>query len=175
MTIEPDLALLNLGVESKAETVEAARAEAAAAMTNIIEVLRARNIADEDIQTRFFNISPEYTFEEVLENGRLHSKQVLSGYRVTNNVIVKVRDINILGVTIDEVVQAAGDATRIQSIQFAAEDTSIAQTQAREKAVMDAFAKAEEFVGVASAVTPINVGELEIQVNVQALFAIEVP
>ncbi len=205
VTLDPDLALLSLGVEVRADTVEAARAEAAAAMTGMIEALKARGSADKDIQTRFFNISPEYTYQEIYEDGRRYNKQVLTGYRVSNTVTAKIRDLDIVGATIDEVVQAGGDATRIQSIRFTVEDSSAANTQARESAVLDALAKADQFAtltGVArgnllfiteigssmpsvrtidgmeaaaladSFTTPISAGELELQVSVQAVFAI---
>ena len=114
-------------------------------MTGIIEALRARGIADEDIQTRFFNISPEYTYQEILEDGRRYSKQVLTGYRVSNGVTAKIRDLDILGATIDEVVQAGSDTTRVNSIRFTVEDTAADQIQAREGAVLDALAKANQF------------------------------
>ncbi|MFH1559991.1 MAG: SIMPL domain-containing protein [Chloroflexota bacterium] len=205
VTLEPDLALLSLGVEARADTVEVARAEAAEAMTGIINALKARGIADKDIQTRYFNISPEYTYQEVYENGGRYGKQVLTGYRVSNTVTARVRDLDIVGATIDDVVLAGGDATRINSIQFTVEDSSVAQTQTRENAVLDALAKADQFAtltGVSrgallfitesgggipvvrdfakmeavpssdSAVTPISAGEMEIQVSIQAVFAI---
>lgn len=208
VTLVPDMALLSLGVEVRADTVEAARAEAAAAMTAIIEAIKARGIADRDIQTRYFNISPEYTYQEVYEDGRRYNKQVLTGYRVSNTVTAKIRDLDIVGATIDDVVGAGSDATRINSIQFTVEDSSAAQVQARESAVLDALAKADQFAtltGVTrgnlmfitesgssvpqarsfdgmesaafadSAVTPVSAGELELQVSVQAVFAIDSP
>ena len=84
VTLEPDLALLSLGVEARADTVEEARTETAVAMTGIISALRAKGIADKDIQTRFFNISPEYTYQEVYESGRRYNEQVLpaTGLRI---------------------------------------------------------------------------------------------
>jgi hypothetical protein len=199
VTLEPDLALLSLGVETRANTVKAARAEAAEAMTGIVQALKAKGIADKDIQTQFFNIQPEYVWNDFAK------RQEIIGYRVTNNVTAKVRDLEILGDTIDEVAAAGGDATRIDGIQFTVEDSSAAQTQAREKAVLDALAKANQFAtltGVTrgslvfatesgggvplvrdfakmelgavadSAATPISAGELEIQVSVQMVFAI---
>ena len=148
VTLEPDQALLNLGVEVRADTVEAARAEAAVAMTGIIDALKARGIDDKDIQTSYFNISPEYTYQEVLENGRHYRKQVLTGYRVNNTVNAKIRDLDIVGVTIDEVAQAGGDATRVNNIGFIVEDTGAAQIQAREIAVLDLIAKADQFASL---------------------------
>ena len=210
VTLEPDLALLRVGVETRADTVQAARAEAATAMSGIIGALEARGIAERDIQTSFFNISPEYTYQDVYESGRSYRKQVLTGYRVTNNVVVKLRDLDAVGKAIDDVATAGGDATRIQSIQFTVEDSTAAQVEAREKAVVDALAKADQFAtltGVArgnlllitesgggvpvarafeeaamgmsmlaaDVATPISTGEMEIQVSVQAVFAIANP
>ena len=205
VTLEPDLALLSLGVETRAGTVSEAREQAATAMTAIIAALKARGIADNDIKTQYFNIYPEYTYQEVFENGGRYGKQVLTGYRVSNTVSVKIRNLDIVGPTIDDVVEAGGDATRINNVQFMVEDASSAQALAREKAVLDAIAKANQFAtltgetrgsllyiaesgsyapvytdyarleGVAAAdsiSTPINPGELEIQVSVQAVFAI---
>ena len=62
---EPDLGILNLGVEAFGSTVAEARADAALAMGQILEVVKSRGIADRDIQTRFFNINARYTTREV--------------------------------------------------------------------------------------------------------------
>ena len=61
----PDLAILNIGVEAFAATVAEARSNGAAAMAQVLEQLKASGIADRDIQTRFFNISPRYTTHEI--------------------------------------------------------------------------------------------------------------
>ena len=62
---EPDLALLNLGVEAFASTVAEARTDGAAAMGQVLDVLKAQGVEDRDIQTRFFNINARYTSHEV--------------------------------------------------------------------------------------------------------------
>ena len=62
---EPNLAVLNLGVEAFARTVAEARTDAASAMGRILEVVNSRGIADRDIQTRFFNINARYTTKEI--------------------------------------------------------------------------------------------------------------
>ena len=61
----PDVAFLNLGVEAFATTVAEARSNAATALGEVLTTLKAQGIADRDIQTRFFNISPRYTSREV--------------------------------------------------------------------------------------------------------------
>ena len=124
-----------------------------------------------------------------------------TGYRVTNNAVVKVRDLASVGAVIDEVVEAGGDATRVDGVWFSAEDTTEARRQAREMAMKDAVARADELAAHAGVTrgkllnasedsygggiyyddfavmeargTPISGGELEIRVSVYASFAIE--
>ena len=62
---EPDLGIISLGVESLADTASEARREAAGAIDQIISVLKANEIADRDMQTSQFNISPRYNTHEV--------------------------------------------------------------------------------------------------------------
>ena len=149
VTIAPDLALLNLGVEAMAYTVAEARADAATAMAAVIAALKANGIADADIQTSYFNISPEYTYREVTTGDSRYGEQLLVGYRVTNNVTAKVRDLDSVGATIDATAEAGGNAARIQNIRFTVEDSSAAQLQARESAVKDALDKADHFASLA--------------------------
>ena len=207
VTMAPDVALLALGVETMADTVAEARGEAASAMTAIMGALQARGIEDSDIQTSFLNISPEYTYKEMLREGVRINERVLVGYRVNNNVVVKLRDLNAVGEIVDEVAQAGGNATRVESIRFSAEDTAEARRLARERAVMDAMDNADQLashsgvtkgslVSVSESfsggpvprnlsfasdavmleqakTTPVSAGELEITVNVHAVFEIE--
>ena len=156
ITLEPDLALLNVGVEATARTVSEARGEASRAMDAIISALRGRSVEDKDIQTRFFNISPRYEYREVFEEGAHSERQVLVGYTVSNSARVKVRDIAALGGIIDDVAEAGGDATRINGISFTVEDVEVRMTGLRELAVKDALAKAEQFADL----TGVSLGRL---------------
>ena len=199
VTAEPDLAVLSLGVETLADTVSVARQQAAEAMSRIMDAMRGEGIAEKDIQTRYFNIQPEYTYDD------FRKRQVLTGYRVTNTVTVKVRALNTMGAVIDGSVAAGGNAIRINGVQFTIEDPSTLRTQAREAAVRDALAKAQQFASLTGVqlgrllfisesggavpvpylagrafsleaakdvATPISTGELDVRVNVQAVFDI---
>ena len=144
ITLEPDLAVLNLGVEASAKSVAAAREQAATAMDAIVMSLTGNGVEGRDIQTRFFNISPQYEWTEVIQNGVRTNKQVLVGYRVSNSVAVKIRDLSAVGNIIDDVAGAGGDATRINGISFTVEDTAPFLVDLREDAVADALAKADQ-------------------------------
>ena len=156
VTLESDLVLLNIGVETTAETVSEARNQAATAMDAVVSALRARDVEDRDIQTRFFNISPEYEFQEVLDQGRRTNRRVLVGYRVSNTATIKIRDLDGVGSIIDEVATAGGDTIRIDGIRFTVEDPQPFQAQLREAAVTDAQAKAQQFASL----TGVSVGRL---------------
>ena len=52
-------------------------------------------MADADIQTTSFNVFPRYDYIE--------RTQVLAGYRVSNSVSIKIRDLDRVGEIIDDV------------------------------------------------------------------------
>ena len=108
VAIVPDVALLTLGVETMGDSVAEARGEAAASMAAIMDVLRARGIEELDIRTSFLNISPEYSYQEILREGARINGRVLVGYRVNNSMVVKVRDLDAVGDVVDEVAEAGG-------------------------------------------------------------------
>ena len=148
-SIEPDLAVLNMGVETMAPTVAEAREEAATAMAAVMEALKSAGVEDRDIQTSRFNIRAERDWQEVTENGVRTSKSVLVGYRVSNNLTVKARDLDNLDALIDGAVESGGDAIRFNGLNFTAEDLSPVMTQLREDAVNDAMSKAQHFADLA--------------------------
>ena len=151
VSVEPDLALLELGVETRAGTVAVARADAATVMARIVAALARLGVAGTDIQTRSFNIFPLYDHyvEEIGEEGRRTEKRVLTGYRVVNLAAVKVRDLARVGDTIDAAARAGGDAIRIDGVRFTVEDTGPYLAQLRELAIADALAKAEHYAALA--------------------------
>ncbi len=149
VTVEPDLVLLTVGVETMAETVAEARAEAASSMDAVIESVKAHGIEDSDMQTQSFNIWPRYEYPEEISGGVRTNRQVLVGYTVSNTAIVKIRDVDAVGTIIDDVAEAGGEATRINNIRFSIEDPKPFTTQLREDAVKDAIAKAEHLASLA--------------------------
>ena len=190
----PDLALLNVGVEAMAESVSQAREEAAQAMDAVIAAVKAQGLEDRDIQTRAFNIRPQYEYQD--------NRSILVGYTVNSSATVKIRDINNVGPIIDDVADAGGDATRIDGIRFTVEDPKPHMADLREAAFQDAMSKAEQlatlagvelgplaFVTESSGVpvsrdaafavmeaaapsTSISGGELRLSMHVQAVFDI---
>jgi len=204
----PDIANLSLGVEAKSATVSKARNQAAVAMNAIVEFLITKGVAERDIRTESFNISPQYSYQEKIDSyGNRTNQRVLTGYQVVNTASVKVRNLSKIGALLDGAVKAGRDLVRVNGIRFSVDDPDPLKVRARQLAVQQAVQKAEEltqsagvtlgrlvyisessstpiystveaaradFAGAASfAPTRINTGESEIQVTVQAVFAIQ--
>ncbi|TAK67983.1 MAG: DUF541 domain-containing protein [Dehalococcoidia bacterium] len=146
-TGKPDVAMITLGVSRLADTVDAARNGAATSLDAMIKSMTGNGVSKDDIQTQQFNISPEYDYT----NG----KQLLKGFRVTNVVTAKLRDINKTSTVVDDAITAGGNDVQVQNIAFTIDNPDDLKKQAREAAVADAKAKAQT---LASA-TGVSVGE----------------
>ena len=125
-------------------------------MAAIMESLGGEGVEDKDIQTSRFNIDDEREWQEITENGVRTSKSVLVGYRVRNNLTVKVRDLDSVSSVIDGAAEAGGDSIRFNGLNFTAEDLSPVMAQLREDAVNDAKSKAQHFADL----TEVGLGEL---------------
>jgi len=193
----PDIATVSLGVTAQAATVAEAQSLATSAMNQVMNALKTNGVAEKDIQTSYYNI------QEVTKWDQLKQISEIAGYQVTNMVTAKIRELNKTGIIIDAVVNAGGDLTRVNNISFSVEDPTTYYDAARAKAVAAAKAKAESIAKLAgvklgsllyitesasyypetvyyarsaadvAASTPISAGEVDITLNVQAVYAIK--
>jgi uncharacterized protein YggE len=143
VTAVPDLAILRLGIEAQEATVAEAQAQASEAMERVMTALEDNGVAEKDIQTQYFNINQITRWDELM------GQEVIIGYRVSNMVTAKIRDVDNAGLIIDAVVTAGGDLTRIDSINFSIDDPSVYLEEARQKAMADVKAKAEDLAKLA--------------------------
>ena len=139
----PDVAILRLGIEAQEASVAGAQTQAAGAMDSVMAALMGEGVAEKDIQTQYFNIRRVTRWDNVKE------QEIVIGYRVTNMVTAKIREIEKTGTIIDAVAVAGGDLIRIDSIGFSVDDPSAYYEEARQKAVADAEAKAKQLAEVA--------------------------
>ena len=139
----PDIASLRLGVEARADTVAEAQAEASEAMNKVMEALKDNGVAEEDIQTQQFGIYPMTRWNE-----RKDEEEII-GYRVTNMVIAKLREVDRVGEIVEAVAEAGGDLTRMQGISFTVDDPTPYYEEARSKAMENAKDKAAQLAASA--------------------------
>ncbi len=141
VTVTPDLATLWLGVEAQADTVAEAQDQAMEAMDAVMDALTDNGVDEDDIQTQYFSIDQLTRWDG--------DEYVVIGYRVSNMVTAKIRNIDNVGAIIDAVAEAGGDLTRINNIAFSVDDPSEYYEEAREEAMADAKAKAEQLAELA--------------------------
>jgi uncharacterized protein YggE len=132
---QPNTARVTLGTDVFMPTLAAAQAEASTRMDAVVQKLKASGIPDSDIRTVSFSISPQY-------DTRDQNQPTLRGYQVQNLVEARSQDVGGLGQLIDDVVSAG--ATRVVGITFEASDMQGLKDQARDQAMQNARAKAEQ-------------------------------
>lgn len=141
VTGTPDTITVALGVSVLADTVADASAQAAEKANALIDALASNGVDRDDITTTDYSIYPEYDWRDETEN--------LIGYRVSNTVRVKIRDVTDAGDVLDAAVSAAGDDVRVHELYFSLEDNKALVEAARQAAWEDALAKATQLADLA--------------------------
>jgi len=130
-----DIANITVGLKTEAKkTAAEATAENTKKMQNVIKSLQDLGIEDKDIKTTDYSLRPMYNW---LEN----KGQVLVGYEVSQNVSVKVRDLDKIGDVISKTTEQG--ANQIGNVSFTIDDEYELKNQARELAIEKAKEKAE--------------------------------
>ena len=173
VTLPANIGVVELGVDVTAETVVEARSTAASSMQLVIDAVKEQGVTDDQITTTRLIIRPETTWvEEDVQVGEgltgRRSRQVITGYRVSNRVRIEIdvdeaseegtdedtsgnvsettegedEDADILSAVIDAAATAGGDNVRIDSISFRADQTVETVDEARNLAVQDALHRA---------------------------------
>ncbi len=137
---EPDMASIQTGVTSEADTARAALDANTQAMQKVLDGLKEMGIAKKDLQTSQFSIYPVYRNDKTTDN----APKVI-GYRVTNQLAVIVRDLTKLGDILDKTVSLGSN--RMSGIRFSIDDTAKLEDEARKAAVKDALHKAKLLAG----------------------------
>lgn len=141
VTGTPDTLIVDLGVAVLRSGVDQANSDAAALATAVIDAVKAMGVEERDIQTTNYAIWPEYDYG--------NNTQTLRGYRVTNTISIKIRDLDKAGATIDAATAAGGDDAVVNGIRFDMEENGALITAAREAAWNDAKGKAEQLASLA--------------------------
>ena len=141
VTRVPDVAHINAGVVTTAPSATAALEQNARQMASVRQALRNAGIADRDIQTSSINLFPDYRHDE-----RGGNPQII-GYRATNEVRIKFRDIKATGRILDALV--AQGANQIDGPMLAIDKPEQAMDEARVAALASARARAEIYARAA--------------------------
>lgn len=130
----PDVAIISAGVQTLQPTATGAIEENATKMERVRAALKRAGIADRDIQTSAINLNPEYQYDQ-------NRPPRLTGYRATNTVNVKFRDLKRTGAILDALV--AEGANQINGPNLTIDKPETALDEARTKAIANGRARAD--------------------------------
>lgn len=137
----PDMAVVTLGVLSRAATAREALDSNNADMDKVIQAVRGQAIADKDISTTGFSINPVYSRPPQPRAGEEPAEPRIVAYQVSNQIRIVVRDIDKTGAVVDSAVTAG--ANQAGSINFDIDDRQGLADKAIAAAIADAKRKAE--------------------------------
>ncbi len=104
VSVKPDTALLHIGAETRAPALADATADADRRMRDVLARVKALGVADADIATVIYSVDPVVT-SRAGEADPAH----ITGYRVLNVVQVRVRDLAAVGRVIEGAVGAGAN------------------------------------------------------------------
>lgn len=157
--VQPDIAVINIGVSSRNEDVTQALDENTASANAIRQTLVELGVAEEDIQTSNFNVYPQQQQNMPVTPDEPAQSQTV--FVVQNTVTITVRQLDSLGEILAAVVGEG--ANTINGINFSLEDPSGAIAEARQKAIADAEEQAQAIADAAGVklgeITAININD----------------
>ncbi|HEU4369761.1 MAG TPA: SIMPL domain-containing protein [Methylomirabilota bacterium] len=191
VAVRPDTAVVDVGVEARAAQLADATGEVNRRMRDLLARVKALGVRDADVRTTVYVVDP---IAEPRQPGDASARIV--GYRVSNVVQVRTRDVDGLGRIVDAAV--TGGANVVGNVQLTLDDPARPEAEARALAMREAAARARQIADAAGvklgrllAVTesatrppvarmslarapgPVEPGQLDVTVSLDARYAIE--
>jgi uncharacterized protein YggE len=152
VSVAPDLAQIEGGVTSEAKTAHEASDANNAAMGKVLLALKSAGIDEKDFQTTRLSLQPQTAPNRP-------GPSAIVGYRASNRVTIRLRDVTKLASVIDTLVGAG--ANDLGGINFMVSDASKLLDEARGQAIADARRKAEIYAKAAGVTlgAPLSISE----------------
>ena len=152
VSVAPDLAQIDGGLTSEAKTAREASDANNAAMGKVLLALKSAGIEEKDFQTSRLSLQPQSAPNRP-------GPSTIVGYRASNRVTVRLREVAKLANVIDTMVGAG--ANDIGGINFMVSQASKLLDEAREQAIADARRKAEIYAKAAGVTlgAPLSISE----------------
>lgn len=201
--VEPDRAIVDIAVETQAETAQAATRENADRMEALLAELRRLGVPDRHIRTISYQLHPVYSRPRPRDT--VPEEPRIIAYRAVNMVRVTLDSVAGTGALIDAAVARGGN--RVAGIRFDLRDPAAARAEALRRATRiarDEAAILAEALGVTlgeplrvstsyarpmpapmmvearrdvqeemQSVTPVEGGTIEVRADVHIVFAIQ--
>jgi uncharacterized protein len=141
VTGTPNLLRLDSSINVTRPTVTAAMQDANTAMAAVQQTLKSDGVAAADLQTSGLSVQPNYTYA--------NNSQRLTGYQVSENLSVVLRDLSKAGSIISDAAQVGGDALQVGGATLDIDQDDALIASARQAAFADALAKAKTYAEAA--------------------------
>ena len=136
---KPDIALVNLGVETKGQTTAEVISKNTEKMNAVTQSVKDQGVEEKDIKTTNYNLAPLYNWTE-------GAGRVFQGYTLTQNLQVKIRDFTKVGEILKQAVAKGANLT--SNLQFTIENPEQFKQEARAKAIEQAKQNAQNLAEV---------------------------
>ncbi len=134
VTVKPDVAYVELGVETQRKTALEAQRENAKISERVVDRLVSLGLSRDKIETTRLSLYP-------IRNRNKSDEDIVTGYRATNQVRVTISALDRVGQIIDGAVDAG--ANTVNDIVFSVKDLSKFKAEALKEAARDARERAE--------------------------------
>lgn len=145
VTVKNDVAVTTIGYTNSAPEVGRAQADNTKVMNPVLDELKNLGIAANDIQSDF-SINPQYDYTD--------KGSVFKGYRVTNSVTVKIRDLSKISAVL--ALPSKFGVNTVSGLSFTVDNLENQKGLARQRALLDAKRNALRL----SVVLGVQVGEV---------------
>jgi uncharacterized protein YggE len=136
----PDTLTANVSIEATAPDVTAAMNQTSDRQQAVINALTGSGVQSADIRTTNVSLQPQYSGGD---------NPSITGYRASNSIEVKIRQLNNASQALALIVSTGGDLTRINSVDYSIDDDSQLVKDARTRAFDDAKDRAEQYAQLA--------------------------
>ena len=146
---KPDIASVILGVSSKGLKSQEVVNDNNKKMNDVIKAVKEAGVADKDIKTIVYNLTPIYDYSETpVRMGAMmpeYQGSTFKGYSLEQQIEVKIRDFDNINVILDKAT--ASGANTVGNLQFSVDDMEKVKAEARLDAIKQAKQKANSLAG----------------------------
>jgi len=152
VNVSPDVATFSFLVKETAKTTKGAQEVISKKIATILDGLDEADVDEKDIKTQSYTIYPKYEWvkvkaqEDIALDGTVfypgnNNKQVQTGFDVSQNVSVKLRDFDKVGQVLE--LFAETGVENLNGPNFEIDEPDALEEEAREMAIDDAKEKAK--------------------------------
>ena len=144
-TLPPDVANVSFTVQNTAPAVADAQAATTKQANAAIDFVKGQGVADKDVKTLSYNISPEYSYPSPCVGGMMcpvySGTPKITGYQVSETIQVTMHDLATVGALLSGLGKLS--VQNISGPNFALDDSTAGYSAARADAITKAKAQAD--------------------------------